>query len=54
MNALRRIAKKGLKEPLEMLGKPVPDFSLPATCGVTFRFKFPGHAEEVLSFVKAL
>jgi len=34
---LERIAKKGRKEPLEMLGKAVPDFSLASTGGGAFR-----------------
>jgi peroxiredoxin Q/BCP len=50
MNALRRIAKKGLKEPLEMLGKPVPDFSLPATGGGTFRLSSTRGSKVVLYF----
>jgi peroxiredoxin Q/BCP len=50
MNALRRIAKKGLKEPLEMLGKPVPDFSLPSTGGSPFRLSSARGSKLVLYF----
>ena len=50
MNALRRIAKKGRKEPLEMLGKPVPEFSLPATGGGTFRLSGNRGSKLVLYF----
>ncbi len=50
MNALRRIAKKGLKESLEMLGKPVSDFSLSATGGGTFRLSSTRGSKVVLYF----
>ena len=50
MNLLRRIAKKGLKEPLEMLGKPVPDFSLPSTGGNSFQLSSQRGSKLVLYF----
>src|SRR5260221_11580967 len=50
MNALRRIAKKGRKEPLEMLGKPVPDFSLASTGATPFRLSEQRGSKLVLYF----
>ena len=50
MKPLRRIAKKGLKEPPEMLGKPVPDFSLPSTGGNAFRLSTARGSKVVLYF----
>jgi len=63
MKALQRIAKKGLKEPLQMLGKPVPDSGLSSTGDSRFQLllevpvpvmQVPGHVQEVLNFAKAL
>ena len=49
MRALQRIAKKGLKN-LGMLGKPVPDFSLPSTGGTDFRLSSARGRRLVLYF----
>ena len=50
MKPLQRIAKKGLKEPPEMLGKPVPDFSLPSTGGNSFQLSSQRGSRLVLYF----
>ena len=49
MKALRRIAKTEAQETLEMLGKPVPDFSVASTGG-TFRLKDERGSKLVLYF----
>jgi hypothetical protein len=50
MKALQRIAKKGYLKPLEMLGKPVADLSLPSTGGGTFKLSSARGAKRVLYF----
>jgi peroxiredoxin Q/BCP len=42
--------EEGYPKPLEMLGKPVPDFSLPSTGGGTFRLSSARGAKLVLYF----
>src|SRR5262245_1977618 len=49
MNALRRIAKEA-QETLELLGKPVPDFSVPSTGDTTFKLSGARGKKVVLYF----
>jgi peroxiredoxin Q/BCP len=50
MKALRRIAQKRHKKLWNMLGKPVPDFSLHSTGGSTFKLSSARGAKLVLYF----